>query len=443
MEIVAPGERIRRIRKKIGLKQDDLTSDKITRSLISMIENGKRSLTKDTAAIIVEKFNRHNSLIGQSITVEYLMETEVYQAKAIVDKQLKEVELLVDSSSFTNPKVIFDFMDKSLEIIDYWSLEEYRSKFFLLQGKVYYSIYQYNNASISYHNALEYFLLEKNYNMLAFVYNEIGKCNYMQFHLDNAVYYYNKAYKILEGNKHKVCKGTKLRILFNIILAYYKTKQYETALKFINKYRALSASVIEANLGDDLLLIESTIYRELGNNENAERIYNVLLNRKDQLRLDTLALLYAKISIHHRKLQNHHKALYYIRKAFELKHDITPLLLPNIYLQLVEYHISLRQYNAAIIILNETKSISEKLSNNEGIIDVYFTFASVYMRINGGASSAEAYLKKAEEVILCNSNIVKGKLQQLYSHYAELYYITQDTLKFNYYIERIRNFSVF
>lgn len=92
--ILPPGEKIRRIRAFLGAKQEDLVGNKITRNLISYIENGKIRLTRNTAEIIAENIIRLSEKQKNPIhiSVDYLMETEMEQANRILGKLRDELE---------------------------------------------------------------------------------------------------------------------------------------------------------------------------------------------------------------------------------------------------------------------------------------------------------------------------------------------------------------
>ena len=51
------GQNLKRIRKELNLKQYAITGGKITRNLISLIENDKTPLYEDNAKIIAETMN--------------------------------------------------------------------------------------------------------------------------------------------------------------------------------------------------------------------------------------------------------------------------------------------------------------------------------------------------------------------------------------------------
>lgn len=49
MNFLTSAEKIRKLRKELGMSQKDLSADGITRPFISLIESGKRSMSYNTA----------------------------------------------------------------------------------------------------------------------------------------------------------------------------------------------------------------------------------------------------------------------------------------------------------------------------------------------------------------------------------------------------------
>lgn len=81
MEVISAGEKIKRLRTDLGLKQEDISNDEITRSLISMIENNKRNLTIRSAKIISRELNKYYINLGEKISTDRLLESEVGSLK--------------------------------------------------------------------------------------------------------------------------------------------------------------------------------------------------------------------------------------------------------------------------------------------------------------------------------------------------------------------------
>ena len=58
MEILSPGQKIRKIRSELKIYQKEITGGEITRELVSIIENDKSALTPAVAQIITDNINR-------------------------------------------------------------------------------------------------------------------------------------------------------------------------------------------------------------------------------------------------------------------------------------------------------------------------------------------------------------------------------------------------
>lgn len=86
--VIPIGEKLRMLREKYNLNQDEIVGTAVTRNLISQIENGKANLTKNTAEIIVsnvkEILKKNNMILD--IGIEYLLEDEESQARKILDE---------------------------------------------------------------------------------------------------------------------------------------------------------------------------------------------------------------------------------------------------------------------------------------------------------------------------------------------------------------------
>ena len=57
-EIVAPGEKLKRIRKMLNMTQKELAEDICSKNNISLIENCKQRLSNNLAILFTKKFNR-------------------------------------------------------------------------------------------------------------------------------------------------------------------------------------------------------------------------------------------------------------------------------------------------------------------------------------------------------------------------------------------------
>ncbi len=440
MEILSPGEKIRRLRKDLGLNQGDLANDLLTRSLISMIENGKRKLTLDSAKIISTRLNHYYRPLGKAITPEYLMESEGQQVARYISRELEGLRHLKETKGVEEQdfESIFQYIG---QLAKNYGLDSVYHEVLYRQGQYHYKKYQYKKALACFNQVLEYNLINRNYHETAKLYNEIGKCNYMLLYLETAIVYYSRAYET--AVQQNISNHIKLDAIHNLILTYYKHGKYQQALQMLRKFRGMDTGKTKPRLMNNLLLIESTIYRNIGNLDKAEKILNLLVFRKDQLHNDTQALLYANLSILYRIRGDFHKAYQYIQLAITLKKQIAKAYLPNILLQLAEYYRAVEAYPEAIETLKEIHSISKEMDLNEGLIDTCFLFTEVYLELKD-YQQAEAYIRQAEEVILSEESEIAGKKQVLYTYYVDLYNDMDNKEKCKEYTKKLREqFAIF
>lgn len=95
-QILSSGDKIKLIRKKYGLRQDDIVGEEVTRNLISQIEHNKAKLTKSTAEIIIKNLKeiaKKNNL-EMDVTADYLLEDELAQANSILENYVDELKKL-------------------------------------------------------------------------------------------------------------------------------------------------------------------------------------------------------------------------------------------------------------------------------------------------------------------------------------------------------------
>lgn len=116
LQVLTQGERIKWLRKRLGLTQYDLTAGEFTRNYISMVENGDSSLSLKAADLISSIMNRvisDKNLPIEAITSSYLLESMDEQISRIFNEGLINLQ-----ENFTN-KVIFEKTKD--EIIEFMS----------------------------------------------------------------------------------------------------------------------------------------------------------------------------------------------------------------------------------------------------------------------------------------------------------------------------------
>lgn len=150
--VLSDGDKLKEIRKKYNVKQEEITGKEITRNLISEIENNKAVITKKTAEVIIKNLNeiakKKNFKVTE--TVEYLMENEIEQATKALDDYIEELKTLSISKDNSFIKTLkeaesflidWDIKDKKLKIY------ELAGDYFCNNNEMYKSAVYYEKAS--------------------------------------------------------------------------------------------------------------------------------------------------------------------------------------------------------------------------------------------------------------------------------------------------------
>lgn len=128
MNFLTQGQKIRTLRAKLHMKQQDLESENITRPFISMIEVGKRNLTYATANIIIEKFNRKAKELGVNLDedISYLLQSPSEDAQIYCLEKIKN-------------NTINDIFDEVIQIAHEFNLLEVKAIAYTTMGEYYFT----------------------------------------------------------------------------------------------------------------------------------------------------------------------------------------------------------------------------------------------------------------------------------------------------------------
>lgn len=93
MEVLSVGKRLKKLRKELKIRQEEITGNQITRNLISIIENDKTNLTPKVAEVISSQINMICKERGLSfrISAEDLLKTEVEVLCEEVEKLIAKI----------------------------------------------------------------------------------------------------------------------------------------------------------------------------------------------------------------------------------------------------------------------------------------------------------------------------------------------------------------
>lgn len=275
-EVLPIGNKIKNLRKKYSLNQEQLAGKDITRNLISQVENGKANLTKSAAKIMLKNLKKicHNKNIKVNENIDYLMESEVSQASKIVDRYIEELK---DLSAYKDGTFEHK-LSEAEEFLASWDIRNKKIFIFDIAGDYYCSANDFYNSAIYYEKAkalIDTTTCKENLisilRKLSTVYYYIGKyeediksCDFALNHFTNM-------------SKKYYCIFT-----FNSALCYFKLKEYNKTLYRCKKIEK-AIKKIDTKKYCEVLLQEAICLVELNEYEKSLKI---LINLADDIDKD-------------------------------------------------------------------------------------------------------------------------------------------------------------
>lgn len=420
--ILPPGEKIRRIRSYLGLKQYDITGGKVTRNLISYIENGKTKLVRDTAVIIVEAMNEfaEKKKIPLNIDVEYLMRDEAAQARILLERYIDNLKKYMNNEheEFENE------LNKAKNVFKNWDIADKKAEIYELAGDYYYKREQFNESHINYLKSLECYIRFSNHLKTAELYSKLGRCANWLKNYQESINLNNYALAILENEN--VDNGyIEKRVLFNTALAYKKLGLADEALPLLEELEN-RVGLKEAQYCD-ILLLKANCYFDKENYSVAKKIFHeivdIAMNNREQ---EFLALVYMNLSELHLKINEEEKSIEYINKSLEIRLNTNYEYLEEIYIELGKRYREIKKYDLSekylVKALKETNMKEKRYIQ----IDVYKELLKSY--IYGGKDSSIDELIKNAKKILDNKDYKVNEAKDIFFQAAH-YYIDKNIEK--------------
>jgi len=275
MEILSPGQKIRKIRKELKINQKEITGGEITRELISMIENDKSTLTSVVAHIITDNINRicKEKNIDFSLDAEYLLEDINSQTDKIASNY-------IDFLSINEDNISKDFY-KNIEEIEAFLIkyDVPKKKMIIYEkiGDIFKEQNEFNKSYIYYIKAFE------NHNGL---FNDSRLFSILQ-KLGCICIYLEKNKEALDFNNlalmynYNIPKDLRFKLLHNNTLAYMNLEEYNKALLEIEHVENTFKILTKKNIFDfNLLRAHCLRYKKFYNDalKTNESILSILDN---------------------------------------------------------------------------------------------------------------------------------------------------------------------
>ncbi len=269
MDFLYPGEKLRKAREQLGLKQSELAGPGMSRNYISMIEDGKRPLTERAANTLANAINSAavERNIDYHIDSKHLMETPAQSAYKYCMERVGSIKVISS-------------MDELLYYGNKYNLPEVILKCYIKRGNLHFRAKCYIDALSDYNEALQLVYMGKSKDSMVDILNKVGGCYIQLLDYNSAVIYLTKAWNsccLNENNRQR-----KL-IIYNISLCYCNMGKYDKAIETLEKYYnpeyGSDTDINKDKLRCSMLLIKGGALLECGRLKEAEELYIGLLER--------------------------------------------------------------------------------------------------------------------------------------------------------------------
>ncbi|MBL4937722.1 helix-turn-helix transcriptional regulator [Clostridium sp. YIM B02515] len=311
MEILSPGQKIRKIRKEFKISQKEITGGEITRELISIIENNKSALTPAVAQIITDNINKicKEKNINFNLSAEYLLEDINVQSNKIADNF---IEFLCNNENNLSKDISEDIKEIELFMAKY-DVPEKKMIIYEKIGDILRNQKEFNRSYIYYIKAYE------NHNRL---FNDIRLFKLLQ-KIGNTCIHLCKYTEALDFNNlalvynDNVPEELKYKVLYNNILAYMYLKKYDKALIELEHIKTTFKNLTKENVFK-LNILKVNCMRHKNFYSDAFKLNEYLLKTLDDNDTENIILVMANILDIYTVLKDTHNVKLYIDKLIYL-----------------------------------------------------------------------------------------------------------------------------
>lgn len=378
MDFLTPGEKIKKLRSDLNMNQQDLEDEGLTRAFVSMIELGKRGLSRDSAKIIVDKFNEKARKLDISFYIDedYILRSPAEDAQKYCLNKLKDVE---------NENEI----EEIIEIAKENKIFIVTAEAFKKLGDIKYNAKDYTVAFISYSSSLDANIkLGEANDDLFYLNNRLGCCRFNQLMYKEAIFYFDKAYTIVANNGDVIFQK---KLIFNLASCYKKMGNINKAIEFIDKYLLSCDKEKETEVFIRTNILKAVCYTELKDGNKAESIYYELINDECLKAHKLLANIYNNLGFIYLDKKEYLKSLEYFNKSQQIRVDNKSPNLSHTLIGKAEVYKSQGLYSEAIMLIKLGIEQSKDNNDLEYLIKGHYKLSDIYKILSDNGKLEEEY----------------------------------------------------
>ncbi len=404
MQFLTGSEKIKSLRKRFKMTQDDFASENFTRGYLGLLENGRRNITEDAAKIITERFREKAEELGVDIEIDdrYFLRTIEEEAEKYCMEKLA-----------TN--LTYEELEDIINIAEHYDLQNAKAEAYKVSGDKNYNESKYLEAYKNYFYSLDSLNDNVHLKEKCYLYNRLGVCKYALLEYEEALLYFKKAKVSSEIIKESDILSN---ALYNAALCYRNLSNLDEALRciqgFLNgygKFQGLQDYVYAS-------AFKASCYEDKGEIDNAIEIYKelvLLINNTDE---KVLAYLYNNLGSLNVKKDNLTEALDYYNKSQQIRARVDKKNLSHTLIEKSSVYITRELYDEALLIVSLGHESAMENNDYEYILKSYEIMEEIYIKI-GKKDKIKETIK--EILVFLNdtdNKLVKikhlNKLQKLY-----------------------------
>ncbi|URZ03017.1 helix-turn-helix transcriptional regulator [Clostridium felsineum] len=378
--ILPVGVKIKKLREKYNLNQDDIVGTELTRNLISQIEHGKANLTKSTAELIIrntkEILNRRMLKLDPKYSVEYLLETEESQAKnvlALYIKELRELSIHQNGANFV------ECLEKIETLLSQWEFGDLKIEVCEIAGDYYANNNNYLKAYIYYENVKYLIACQTDMSRVISIFRKLS-----------TIYVYNGKYQ--EGvntckyalSRFKMDSTHKAIFTFNMSIYYNYLKQYDKSLDILLGAEDSIKKAFPDRISAVLLLKASSLHG-IKHYADALNVYNEIMNNTAKDDYGNLCVYYNNMAEIYYSMGNTDTAVNYAQtvNSYLVKVSDDFKYLPQIYFGLGKFYIMINEQDKGLELLLKALELSKSFKYHSVTKDIINEFTGFNNEITG------------------------------------------------------------
>ncbi|WP_026882124.1 helix-turn-helix domain-containing protein [Clostridium akagii] len=405
MKFLTTGEKVRKLREQLNVKQEDLISERVTRGLISMIETGRRDVTFATGVKLAEKFNEKAEELNIIMNIDeaYLMRSPAEDAEIYCLNKLK------------NDDITKSTIDEIFQLAEEYDLIKVKAKAYCGLGEIYFKEKEFEVACDIYKKAREIYINIGENEKLGYVYWRLGVFNADNLKYDTAVEYYqlSQYYCAQYGDNE-----TRKSCLYSLANSYKKLNRVDLALETIERFLSVCDEQKDYRLYIYARGIKATCYESKGKYDEAIKIYEFLLTKISDDKSVFLGYIYNNLGLDYCHKNDLKESIKYFEMAENLKREIDRSLLSHTIIEKSEVLLKQNLIDEAIKTIELGIKYAKEYKDLEYLLKGNYLLGKIYDKIKDNENLEKVYLEIIELIKNTENN---DKLKTVYNELAIMY----------------------